>query len=138
MSEENETNEVESEQDKNSKIEKKFSAALNKLVAVVGGKENLKIPKKTPKDQLGDLISDLFKEERENTLKDTKESLRNLLKQYAEMDKAFAAKQKELDDLKKQKKDEFAKAAESLFNKIEDVGEIEKTYYQGLKEATAK
>jgi hypothetical protein len=138
MSEENKTNEVESEQDKNSKIEKKFSAAINKLVAVVGGKENLKIPKKTPKDQLGGLISDLFKEERENTLKDTKESLRNLLKQYAEMDKAFAAKQKELDDLKKQKKDEFAKAAESLFNKIEDVGEIEKTYYQGLKEATAK
>lgn len=52
------------------------------------------------------------------------------------MEKAFALKQQEFDKLKKQKKEEFTKAAEILFNKIEDVGEVEKTYYQGLKEAT--
>lgn len=136
MSDENTTPDVETEQEQNNKTEKKFSVALNRLVAVVGGKENLKIPKKTPKDQLGGIVSELFKEERENTLKETKESLRSLLKQYAEMEKAFALKQQEFDKLKKQKKEEFTKAAEILFNKIEDVGEVEKTYYQGLKEAT--
>jgi uncharacterized small protein (DUF1192 family) len=126
------------EQEQNGKVEKKFTSALNKLVAVVGGKQNLKIPNKTPKDQLGNVIDELFKEERENILKDTKEGLRNILKQYAEMDKAFKLKQQEIDKLQKQKKEEFTKAAEALFNKIEDVGDVEKLYYDGLKEATGK
>jgi hypothetical protein len=34
--------------------------------------------------------------------------------------------------LVKTKKEEFSKAAEALFNRIEDVGEIEKLYYAAL------
>jgi hypothetical protein len=132
MSEINQNTE-ETESQKSDKIEKKFASALNKLVAVVGGKENLKISRKTPQDQVGDVVSELFKEEREAVLVETKESLRNLLKQYAEMEKAVSDKRKELDKLEKQKKDEFSKAAENLFSKIEGVGEIEKVYYSALK-----
>ena len=130
---ENTQNTEETESQSNDKIEKKFSAALNKLVAVVGGKENLKISRKTPMDQVGNVVSELFKEERESILIETKDSLRNLLKKYAEMEKAVSEKRKELDKLEKQKKDEFSKAAESLFSKIEGVGEIEKVYYAALK-----
>jgi uncharacterized small protein (DUF1192 family) len=138
MSDENTQEPEITEVEQNNKTEKKFQASLNKLVAVVGGKQNLKIPNKTPKDQLGGLVDELFKEEREATLKETKDSLKNLLKQYAEMDKAFALKQKEIDNLKKQKKEEFVKAAETLFNKIENVGDVEKLYYDGLKQATSE
>lgn len=130
---ENNQNTEETESQKSDKIEKKFASALSKLVAVVGGKENLKISRKTPQDQVGDVVSELFKEERETVLVETKESLRNLLKQYAEMEKAVSDKRKELDKLEKQKKDEFSKAAENLFSKIEGVGEIEKVYYSALK-----
>jgi fructose-1-phosphate kinase PfkB-like protein len=131
------TEEVPNEQEQTGKVEKKFTQALDRLVAVVGGKENLKIPNKVPKDQLGSVISELFSEERDVVLKDTKEKLRNLLKQFAEMTKALEAKKQELAKLEKQKKEEFIKAAEELFNKIQDVGEVEKLYYKGLKEATA-
>jgi rhamnogalacturonyl hydrolase YesR len=37
-----------------------------------------------------------------------------------------------LEYLVKTKKEEFSKAAEALFNRIEDVGEIEKLYYAAL------
>lgn len=130
-----ETTEQETQQKEN-KIEKKFSNAIHKLVAIVGGKEKLKIPSKTPNDQLTELVADLFKEEREKKLEETKEKLRSLLKQFAEMEKAIKSKKDELEKLEKQKKEEFVKAAESLFNDIEDVGEREKQYYDGLKIAT--
>lgn len=126
-----------SEQEQTNKTEKKFNSILSKLVAVVGGKENLKVPNKVPKNELGNLVQELFKEEGETTIKESKEKLRNLLKAYAEMERAISNKRKELDKLEKEKKEEFSKAAEELFNKIEDIGEVEKLYYKGMKDAVA-
>lgn len=131
------TDTVDTEQDQD-KSDKKFQAAMKKLVAIVGGKDNIKIPKKTPKDQLGDLVAELFKEERENTAKETRDALKSLLKQNAEMEKAFAIKQKELDTLKKQKKEEFTKAASAVFDRIEGVGDVENAYYTTLKDVATK
>ena len=48
------------------------------------------------------------------------------------MEKLFSDKRKELEKLEKEKKEEFCKAANTLFDKIEDVGEIEKSYYDAL------
>lgn len=122
------------ETQENGKDNKKFDEAIKKLVAVVGGKEKLKVPKKVPNDLLGGIVNDLFKEEREAALTTTKEDLKTLLKKYAEMEKLLNDKRKELDKLEKEKKEEFAKAANVLFEKIENVGEVEKTYYNALKE----
>lgn len=116
--------------------DKKYTATLSKLIAIVGGKQNLKIPKKTPKDELGSLVSTLFEEEKNAALASTKEELKSLLKKFAEMEKLFSDKRKELEKLEKEKKAEFCKAASTLFDKIEDVGEIEKTYYDALKLTT--
>lgn len=122
------------ETQENGKENKKFDEAIKKLIAVVGGKEKLKVPKKVPNDLLGGIVNDLFKEEREAALTSTKEDLKTLLKKYAEMEKLLNDKRKELDKLEKEKKEEFAKAANVLFEKIENVGEVEKTYYNALKE----
>jgi len=118
------------------KIEKKFSITIKKLIAVVDGSENLKLPKKVKKDDLASIVTDLFKEEHAENIKQTKDSLKSLLKQYAEMNKAFDDKEKELENLRKQKKEEFIKAADGLFNKIDNISVVEKEYYQGLKVAT--
>jgi len=117
---------------KNAKVEKKFTAALTKLTAIVQGKDNLFFPKKVAADALGDLVAGLFKEENEALVRQVREDLRTLLKSYSEMNKAFKAKQEELDKLNKQKKEEFVKAAETLFSKIDNIGEVEKEYYNGL------
>ncbi len=133
MSDENTTEDTVA--DAKDKVEKKFQANFKRLVAVVNGKENLHFPKKVPQDSITELVESLFEEENEACLKDVKEKLRALLKQYAEMEAAFRAKQDEFDKLKKTKKEEFVKAAEALFNKIEAVGDIEKSYYEGLNTA---
>jgi fructose-1-phosphate kinase PfkB-like protein len=118
------------------KQDKKFEQTFSKLVAICGGKEKLAFPKAVPNDSVQSLVEDLFKEEKEALLKQTKEDLRNLLKQYAEMNKLFKEKEKELATLHKQKKEEFVKSAEAVFKKIEDVGELDKQYYEGLTEVT--
>lgn len=127
--------EVETKEQEN-KVEKKFAITIKKLIAVVDGSDNLKLPKKVKKDDLASIVTDLFKEEHAENIKQTKESLKSLLKQYAEMNKAFDDKEKELEKLRKQKKEEFIKAADGLFNKIDNISLVEKEYYQGLKDAT--
>jgi fructose-1-phosphate kinase PfkB-like protein len=122
------------ETQENGKENKKFDEVIKKLIAVVGGKEKLKVPKKVPNDLLGGIVNDLFKEERESALASTKEDLKNLLKKYAEMEKLLSEERKKIDKLEKEKKEEFAKAANSVFEKIENVGEVEKSYYNALKE----
>lgn len=125
--------ETEENQDqKNDKIEKKYTSALNRLVAVVGGKEKLCVPKRIPTDKVSDVIAELFQEENDALLLEVKTGLRTILKQYTEMESAFKQKEEELIKLKKTKKEEFSKAAETLFNKIDKVGDIEKSYYDGL------
>ena len=128
--------EVETKEQENNKVEKKFAITIKKLIAVVDGSDNLKLPKKVKKDDLASIVTDLFKEEHAENIKQTKESLKSLLKQYAEMNKAFDDKEKELEKLRKQKKEEFIKAADGLFNKIDNISLVEKEYYQGLKDAT--
>lgn len=129
---EEENNEQNSPDQKNDKIEKKYQNSINRLIAVVGGKEHLYFPKRIPSDKLSDVVSDLFKEENDALLVEVKNGLRNILKSYAEMLNAFKQKEEELAKLQKQKKEEFAKAAEALFKKIDQIGDIEKSYYDGL------
>lgn len=117
------------------KLDKKFQAVITKLVAVVGGKEKLRLPKKVGNDQVAELVRELFKDEEEALLLQVKNDLRETLKKYAEMEKAFRDKEQELEKLKAEKKKDFVKTVEGLFNKIENIGTIEATYYQGLAEA---
>lgn len=130
MEENKETNEQ-----SQSKIERKFADSMKRLVAVVGGAEKIRIPTAIPGDAIAGVVKDLFKEETDELIKSVKDGLRGVLKQYAEMEKAFKAKQKELADLERQKKEEFIKAVDALFRKVQDVGQLESAYYEGLKTA---
>lgn len=125
------------QQENNDKIEKQFAATMRKLAAICGGDNQLKPVRKVPNNEMADLVEELFKEEREELIAGTKTKLKDLLKQYHEMTKAFIAKEKELEKLKQEKKKEFTKAANDLFNKVENVGDIERSYYQGLREVAA-
>ncbi len=133
-----ETQNKDSKEQNDNKVEKKFRATMDKLTAIVSGPKNLLPSKKIPKDSVSDLVEELFKEDREAKLVEVKNGLKALLKSYAEMQSAFRAKNKELADLELKKKDEFVKAANSLFNQIENVDQIEKSYREGINTLTEK
>jgi len=121
-------------QEEESKVERKFAAALDKLIAIVNGKENLKLNRKLPKNQVSRLVTDLFAEETEATYDSIKVSLKELLKQYTDMLKLVRQKEQELKKAENEKKEEFVKAATAIFDRIENIGDLEKSYYDSLRD----
>ena len=121
-------------QEEESKVERKFTAALDKLIAIVNGKENLKLNRKLPKNQVSKLVTDLFAEETEATYNSIKVSLKELLKQYTDMLKLVRQKEQELKKAENEKKEEFVKAATAIFDRIENIGDLEKSYYDSLSD----
>lgn len=118
------------------KIIKRFTNNLQRLTAVTNG--NIQDPDrlKIPKDELGGLMEELFKEEKEQLTKEVKEELKNLLRAYATYQKEKRAKEKELEQLDLKKMTEFSDKAEKVFNRMENVHEVQRDYYQGLSIAS--
>jgi hypothetical protein len=121
----------------NQKVVKAYENNLKKLVAVVGGEQNLRQVKTVKKDTLGQIVSELFKEETESVERETKEALKTLLKNRIEMQRSIDAKKKELAQLETSKMKEFNEAAVKLFNKISGIDELEKEYYSALTDAAS-
>jgi len=113
---------------------KSYENNLKKLVAILGSEKPLTGKKKLPKDELSNVVESLFKEEREAQQLEIRTEIKNLVTKKIEMDRAFRAKQEELDKLKKEKYKEFSEAANKLFNKIDGISDIEKSYYDALGE----
>lgn len=126
-------NQGENKQEQNDKVSKNYDASINKLVAILGGKEKLLPDTKISKDAVSSVVTELLKEKKEATIKEVKEGLSKLLEQNIALAKATKEKEKELEQLKLSKKKEFVDAANKLFNKIEGLVDLEKSYYEGLK-----
>jgi hypothetical protein len=120
----------------NQKIQKNYEKNLKKLVAIVGGSNNLKPINKVEKDVMSSLVQELFKEETEAIEKSTKEGLKTLLKNRIEMQRSIDAKKKELANLETAKMKEFNEAAVKLFNQINGIDALENEYYSALTDAT--
>lgn len=133
---ETQNNQNETPEQTGGKVEKKFAAAIEKLTAVLNGAEKLKAVKKLPNDEVSGLVEELFKEERESLHLEVKGKLKELLKQYHELQKTVRQKEEELKKLEAQKKEEFVKAAQALFDKIQNVDAVKESYYDGLKAAS--
>lgn len=121
---------VESNDD--NKVNKAYDATMKKLVAIVGGDENLFPVKKVKKDVVKSIVSGLIKERKENAEKDVTKELVDLLDKHIQLKKALADKKKELDNLEQQKKKEFNEAASKLFGKIDEINQLESEYYSSL------
>jgi len=128
-------NEQENGKEDKNKVEKRFQSSMRKLVAVVGGQSKLRLPKTIPNDKISEVVRELFQEEEEALLKTVKTELCETLKNYAEMERAFRQKEEEISKFNDYKETEFTEKAESLFKKVQGIGELEKSYYQGLSEA---
>ena len=119
----------------NQKVQKAYEKNLKKLVAIVGGESNLRQVTTVKRDTLGEIVTELFKEETESVEKATKEALKTLLKNRIEMQRSLDAKKKELAQLETTKMKEFNEAAVKLFKQISGLDDLEKEYYGALTDA---
>lgn len=123
----------ETQEQQNDKVSKKFEQDFKKLVALLGGEKNLK-KTNVPNDELGGIVEELLKERREDFIKEFKSKAKALLDKKLEFDKEV---RKAEDDLKKTviaKKKEFSEKMKDVFGMVENINEIEKSYYQSMKE----
>lgn len=130
-----ETQQQQGENNDSSKVLNAYNSNLKKLVALVGGESKIKTKIRVPKDEVGDLISELFKEETTAAKDKLKADVKTLIKSKVAFDKALTEEEQKLKKLKEEKMKEFNKAAQDVFAQIEGLGELEKSYYDTLNEA---
>lgn len=125
----------ETPEQQNDKVSKQFEANFKKLVALLGGEKALK-KISVPNDELGGVVEDLLKERREDFIKEFKSKAKSLLDKKIEFDKEVKKAEEEFKNKVAQKKREFSEKMKELFGMVENMQEIEKSYYQSLKETS--
>ncbi len=123
----------ETQDQQNDKVSKKFDQDFKKLVALLGGEKNLK-KVNVPNDDLGVIVEELIKERREEFVKEFKSKAKSLLDKKIEFDKEV---KKAEEDFKKSviaKKKEFSEKMKDVFNMVENINEIEKSYYASMQD----
>lgn len=123
------------EQGSSDKVQKSYEANMKKLVAVVGGKENLFPTKKADNDTIGTLVTEMLKKKKADIATAVIEDLSKLLDSKVAMDKSLKEEAEKLKKFEEAKKKEFNEACVKVFNKIEDINELEKSYYGTLSQA---
>jgi hypothetical protein len=120
------------QQNDGGKIAKQYDTNIKKLVAIVSGKENLYPQKKVTEDAMGEIVTELLKEQKEALAKTVKEDLKSILDKKVQLDKDLKAKEDELAKLKQTKQKEFNEACAKIFAKVENIEALEKNYYATL------
>lgn len=133
-----EGNQENQQQQDNNKVAKNFEATMSKLVAILGNKDHLSPKKRIKKDILGTIVSDLLKEDNEASQTAIKTELKELLGKHVTLTKEIAVSEKQFEQLKQNKMKEFNEAANKLFGKIDNLGQIEQEYLAALKSTEAK
>ena len=137
----NENNEPLSEEqlkEKKSKDKVKFEEAMKFLKVVVGGEQNLKPAKRVKGNEAAQLVAQLFREERVELQTNFRNSLKELLKKYLEMEVEIGKKEKELDDLRAKKEKEFTQAVNDWKQKVEQSDIMNENYATVLQTAFEK
>jgi len=124
---------VETPEQQNDKVSKQFDANFKKLVALLGGDKALK-KTSVPNDELGNIVEDLLKERREEFVKEFKSKAKELLDKKIEFDKEVKKAEEEFKNKVIGKKKEFSEKMKGLFNMVENIQEVEKSYYSSFKE----
>jgi len=123
----------ETPEQQNDKVSKQFDANFKKLIALLGGEKTLK-KVNVPNDELGTIVEDLLKERREDFIKDFKAKAKSLLDKKLEFDKEVKKAEEDFKKTVVNKKKEFSEKMKEIFNMVENIQEIEKSYYQSLKD----
>lgn len=119
------------------KVESQFNNNFKKLVALMQGEGNLK-KVKVGKDDVADVISELTLERKKIAKEKFKQDAITLLDKYVDYQKKtaeakLAYEKKIIEDRKA-----FIKEMESVFKQVEDMQNLEKSYYEAFRVASGE
>jgi hypothetical protein len=117
------------------KVKKAFEANMRKLVGLLTGDTYFKPPKATP-DELVEAMATLAKEEKEQLIKNVVTEARTLIKKKRDFDKFVHEEKKKLEKKVEGEQKMFNEDAKKLFGLVKDIGLLEKSYYDTIKNAT--
>jgi hypothetical protein len=119
------------------KVEKRFTANMQKLVAIFKGEGAFK-KVSIPNGESAAIIEELMAEERELAKKSFKEKAAKLIKSKVEFDKFVKQKEKELQDAIVNKKKDFNKEMEECFSLLENIDKLKEEYVSSLTSSEEK
>lgn len=122
----------------NNKVQKSFESNLKKLVAILGDESKLKPQTKIANTQLAEITASIFAEDTERLVEEVKTGIRALITTKVSFDKALKEKEQELNKLKVEKQKEFNQVAQQLFQKIDNISQIEADYAATLEEISGQ
>lgn len=122
---------IETLQEGGDKVAKQYEANIAKLVALMSGSQVFKKPK-VKTSEVDNIIEELVAERTENIKKEFKEKASKLIDAKVEFDRFVKQKEKEFQDAITNKKKEFNKEMDSVFNLLESIDEIKKSYEASL------
>ncbi len=115
------------------KITKQFDANIKKLVALMGGKDNLK-KVNVPAGDVGTIVTELVGERRKEKIDEFKKKAKEILDKKLEFDKAIRKEEDEFKNKVNAKKKEFNEELSKLFSFVDDINAVERSYYQSISE----
>lgn len=119
------------QQNEAGKVSKKYEADLSFMTAVLGGQELFKPTKALP-DDVKNAIAELVKDEKTNLINSIKLKAVSIIQRKREHDKHVAQLEKEFNKKKEESMKEFSKEVDELKREIDNVKEIESSYYNLL------
>jgi hypothetical protein len=125
--------EVQKEQE-SGKIYKKFDQYLNKLTAILGGTELL-TPVKVGPSNIHEVIAKLAKDEKEAALAKFEADAKALIQKKRDHDRTMSDLKKEFKKKEQESMKKWNEEAEKLFRQVDDIVNIEKSYFRTLKSA---
>lgn len=114
------------------KIKDNYDRAMNNLVAIFKGENNLAVTKKIPNSEIDTLINEVLKEEVEEKKKDFKERAKKLMKSKVAYEQFIKQKEQEFQKAKDEKTKEFTKEANELIGIVESIGTLQQQYLESL------
>lgn len=115
------------------KVAKAFDKNMERLIALLGGKELLIRAPKLGGEPLTEAVKELVKEEKEKLVKQFKEKAMSVIASKQAFDKLQDEEQKKFQTAVNNKKKEFNKEVEGLFGMIDKIENLEKSYYETLR-----
>lgn len=129
------SNEEQQNGDGGKKIEVKFQKNMKRLIALFTGDAIFKKPR-LGGESLQAALTELTADIRKKTIEDFKVRAQAIIDKKREFDRFVLETQKQMDSQVLAKKKEFNKEMDALFGTLEKLENLERDYYQTLKEAS--